>query len=236
MKRGLLALAGLLVGASIVFVGAPGSATQASVGNWSTAKSKPADRPVYSALLDYEAGWIAGTNPNGVWRYGWSNTLTSPLKLFTRTLVPERNGGQEHMWDDPDNSYADAPSVARNSGGDYDDGNVSFRAGALLLTPGEGGTYAHVVFTAPSHGDYAVAATFYAQQYAINSDAEVLVNGKLKFSDTLTSMGESHSYARSFSLKAGETIDFVVGPNGQPELHPANTGLEAIISNDKAKG
>ena len=94
--------------------------------------------------------------------------------------------------------------------------------GSASTHPGEGGTYAHVVFTAPSHGQYNVAATFYAQQYAINADVEVLVNGKLKFSDTLTTMGESHSYAQSFLLKAGDTVDFVVGPNGQPELHAAS--------------
>jgi hypothetical protein len=188
------------------------------------------DRAVYSALWDYESGWVAGTNPNGVWQYGWSAKLTSPLKLFSRNYVLEdRNGGLEHIWDDPDNSFAAAPSVARQSGGDYDDGNVAFAAGALLLTPGEGGTYAHVVFTAPSFGLYTVAATFIAQQYAINADVEVLVNGKVKFSSALTDIGQSRSYARSFLLRAGQTIDFVVGPNDQPELHAANTALEAIV-------
>jgi N-acetylneuraminic acid mutarotase len=201
-------------------------------------KSKTADRAVYSALLDYEAGWSAGKNPNGVWRYGWSTSLKGPLTLFTRHHVPPVDNGLQHMWDDPDpaNNEGFAPHVARNSGGDHDDGNAAFAAGVLKLHPGAGGTYAHVVFTAPSHGQYTVAATFYAQQYGINAEVKVLVNGKVKFSDTLTDLGESHSYAQDFSLKAGQTVDFIVGPNGQPELHPANTGLEAIVANSNAHG
>lgn len=197
--------------------------------------SKLGNRPVYSALLDYEAGWVAGTNPNGVWRYGWSSTLTGPVTLFSRNHVPKVDNGLQHMWDDPANDEGFAPHVSRNSGGDYDDGNASFTAGVLKLSPGAGGTFAHVVFTAPSLGLYTVAATFYAQQYGINVDVEVLVRGKLKFSDTITSIGESHSFAQRFLLKAGQTVDFVVGPNGQSELHPGNTGLEAVISGGHAQ-
>ena len=196
--------------------------------------SPPGNRPVYSALLDYEAGWVAGTNPNGVWRYGWSSTLTGPITLFSRNHVPKVDNGLQHMWDDPANNEGFAPHVSRNSGGDYDDGNVVVYRRRQGL-PGAGGTFAHVVFTAPSLGLYTVAATFYAQQYAINADVEVLVRGKLKFSDTLTNMGESHSFAQRFLLKAGQTVDFVVGPNGQYELHAANTGLEAVISGGHAQ-
>ena len=44
---------------------------------------------LYSAVLDYEAGWLAGTNPNGVWSYGWSSDLTTPITLFSRNWLME---------------------------------------------------------------------------------------------------------------------------------------------------
>ncbi len=187
------------------------------------------NRQVYSAVLDYDAGWIAGTNPNGVWRYGWSSSLTSPLTLYSRHHVPAVDNNLKQMWDDPNNNEGFAPHVSRNSGADYNDGNVVFAAGALLLSPGAGGTYSHVVFVTPSFGLYTVAATFYAQQYGVNADVDVVVNGKVKFHDTITGIDQSQSFARTFLLKAGQTVDFAVGPNRQSELHAAHTGLEAIV-------
>lgn len=197
-------------------------------------KPKVKGQAVYSALLDYTPGWSAGMNPNGVWRYGWSSTLTGPIKLFSQAQLAPVDNGMKQMWLDPDNNAGFAPSVSRNSGSDFDNGNASFAAGALLLTPGEGGTYAHVVWTAPSQGLYTVAVTFYSQQYGLNAEVEVLVNGKVKFSNTLTSLGESHGFAQRFLLRTGQTVDFVVGPNGQPELHAAHAGLEAVISGGHA--
>jgi hypothetical protein len=187
--------------------------------------------PVYSsAALDFERGWVAGTNPNGTWSYGWSSDLTAPITLFSLTLIPPIDNGMQHMWEDPANNIGGAPHVARNSGGDYDDGNVSWIAGKLGLHPGQGGTYAHVIFTAPSTGLYSIAATFYAQQYGISVDVHVLVNGKVHFSDTLTQMPESHSFAEFIPLRAGQTVNFAVGPNGLFDLHAGHTGLEAIVA------
>jgi hypothetical protein len=184
---------------------------------------------LYSAVLDYEAGWLAGTNPNGVWSYGWSSDLTTPITLFWNNWLYD-SGVLEQVWDDPDNNYGGTPKVSRNSGGDYDDGNVSYNAGRLALHCGVGNTYAHVIFTAPTAGKYSIAATFYAQQHNIYVDIHVLVDGKAYFSDTITSLGESHSFAQLVQLRAGQTVDFAVGPNGNPELHPGYTGLEAVVA------
>ena len=185
---------------------------------------------LYSASVQYDTGWSAGTNPNGVWRYGWSWTLTGPLTLFTRHWIPPVDNNAKQMWDDPKNNLGYAPMVAINSGDAYDDGNVSFAAGALLLSPGDGGSYVHLSFTAPSSGRYLVDATFFAQQYGCNADANVVVNGKPVVNHAITQMPQSFSFAKLFDLKKGQTIDLVVGPNGQAELHSAHVGLEATIT------
>ena len=46
--------------------------------------AKEAAATIFDPVADYDAGWKAGKNPNGVWTYGWSSTLTSPLHLYTR--------------------------------------------------------------------------------------------------------------------------------------------------------
>lgn len=192
--------------------------------------------PIYDANADFEAGWVAGNNPNGVWTYGWTQDNSGPLTLFTRHEIPLVNNDLEHMWDDPNNSSGFTPSVARNSGGDFDDGNVTFLAGALILHPsGENGhEYAHVIWTAPQAGEYSLASTFFAQQNGINVDVHVLVNGISVFDNVITSNGVSRSFADVFTLLAGDTIDFAVGPNGDFSLHPGNTGLDATIRSTSA--
>jgi sugar lactone lactonase YvrE len=186
----------------------------------------------FDANADFEAGWAAGTNPNGVWSYGRTTDLGGPLVLFTRNYVPAINNGLEHMWDDPNDSAGATPSVARNSGGDFNNGNVTFRAGALILHPCgvDGHDYAHVVFTAPSDGSYSLAGDFFAQQNNINVDVHVLVNGASVFDSTITSNGVSRPFSGTFGLSAGDTIDFTVGPNGNFVPHAGNTGLDATIT------
>src|SRR6266545_5470178 len=87
----------------------------------------------FDANADFEAGWIAGTNPNGVWRYGWTRGIDGPLTLFTRSYAPAPNGNLLHMWDDPSYSAGFTPSVARNPLGFVDDGNVTYQPGVLVL-------------------------------------------------------------------------------------------------------
>ena len=86
--------------------------------------------------LDFRPGWIADKNPNGCWTYGWTKGIKGHLTRFPKARLYPINNGQEQMWYDPANNAGATPSVARNSGGDYDDSNVTFLAGALILHPG----------------------------------------------------------------------------------------------------
>lgn len=229
-------LLGSAVAATLVAIGIAWAASPARPSNPVDPKCEKGHRceSVYSAILDFKAGWGAGANPNGVWTYGWSQTATSPLVRYSRAWVMAVDNYAKQAWDDPSNNDGYCPFVGRNSGGDYDDGNVSFAAGALLLHQGSHGEYSHAVWTAPAPGLYTVAATFYAQQYGINVDVKVLVNGKVQSSATITEFPQSRTFAGRFFLKAGQTIDFAVGPNGQLDLHPGHTGLEATITGTPA--
>jgi hypothetical protein len=206
-------------------------ATNEGLGDPAMLSLQKSGTQIYDATADFEVGWLAGSNPNGVWSYGWTNGIAGPLTLFTRNHIPIVNNNLEHMWDDPNNSSGFTPSVAWNAGGDFDDGNVTFVAGALLLHPCgiDGQAYAHVIWTAPVGGTYSLTSTFFAQQNGINVDVHILVNGISVFDNTITNNGVSHTFSDVFNLSAGETIDFAVGPNGEFNLHPGNTGLDATI-------
>jgi hypothetical protein len=118
-----------------------------------------------------------------------------------------------------------------NSGGDYDDGNVRFLAGTLILHPSgkDGHAYAHAIWTAPRHGSYLVSSVFFSEQHSIDVDVNILVNRKRVFADTLTQDDTKHTFVKELRLAQGDTIDFAVGPDGNHFLHPGNTGLEAHI-------
>jgi sugar lactone lactonase YvrE len=206
--------------------------TNTDLGTVPLAASGGQHATTFDATADFEAGWAAGNNPNGVWRYGWTTFNSGPLPLFTRHYLPAANNGLEQMWDDPNESAGFTPSVARNSGGDFNNGNVTFKAGALILHPDgpSGHDYTHVIFTAPTAGSYSLAGDFFAQQNNINVDVHVLVNGVSVFDSTITSNGISRPFSRTFGLSAGDTIDFAVGPNGNFSLHAGNTGLHATIT------
>ena len=111
---------------------------------------------VYSALLDFQAGWVTGENPYGVWSYGGSWGLTGPLVLFQEHWTDSDQGFLQ-QWAEPsvfggESEDAGVPHVSRNWSYDYDDGNVSWAAGRLALHPGVNYAYAHLIFTAPSGG------------------------------------------------------------------------------------
>ena len=184
-----------------------------------------------AAVYDARASFRTNTNPNGVWKYGWSTGLNGALTLFRRASKPPVNNGLELMWDDPANSRGWAPSVAVNSGGDFNDGNVTFKAGALIMAVGTtGNSYAHVVWTAPQGGQYLLKSLFIAQQNRINVDVHVLVNGASIYDSSITQNGVSRAFSQTFTLARGDTVDFALGPNGDMSIHAGNTGLEASLT------
>jgi hypothetical protein len=182
-------------------------------------------------VWDARADFSTNSNPNGPWNYAWSPGLTHPPVRFPRFHVPAVNNGMQQIWDDPGNSNGFTPSVSINAGGDYNNGNVTFNAGALILhgCGTSGRDYAHVIWTAPSADRYRLTGWFYAQQNWIQADVHVLLNGQPIFSGVITANGQILSFSRKLSLAAGDTLGFSVGPGGVFFLHEGNVGLEAIL-------
>jgi hypothetical protein len=187
---------------------------------------------VFDAEADFGAGFTTGTNPNGVWSYGWSSSLLQPLNLYTvhETIT---FGFTFESWHDPTNYRNFTPAVYEHVGGAYFDGNVDIPAGGLLVH--YGGTnftsYSHVVFTAPSSAFYDVDMSLIARQVNVNSDAHVFDNGSSLLSFLFSADGQSTSYTGTVFLNAGDTLDFTTGPGTLPgNPHPGTIQLSGTIT------
>lgn len=223
--------------AFVGFTGGTGGATSIqTISNFRFVTSPTRMDPV----ADFDAGFAGGTNPNGVWTYGWSSALTSPLIVYPRhrTISPDCAPNPYNVWDDPGNNVSFTPSILKNVGATCADGNVDVPSQALDLHFGgaSGSSYSHIVFTAPSDGTYAVSWTFTGHQNNVNSDVHILVNGHSVLSDLITVNRQTKSFAGSVALLVGQRIDFAVGPGSVINLHPGHIGISGSIEKIVAPG
>ena len=173
---------------------------------------------------DFEQGWAAQRNPNGVWSYGYSAGFTDPVTLYdsAQTGSPE----QTHIWVSPAIENGFSPNATFNDGPAYNDGNLDFLAHEFVLTAGIDGQYSDLVFTAPADGTYSVAAKFRGAQYCVGTVVAVVAHGKVLFSSSVNSVNQIVPFQAAVGLKAGKTVVFSVGPGGGCQ----NTGLAVTIT------
>ena len=182
----------------------------------------PISAQTYDAENDFST--VSNPSPGGIWRYGWSDDLTSPLVLYDE-FVPRAND----IWHDPDNSNPTflTPLVEHNPD---DAPSGPHPPHSLSLHPSEDGDYSHVRFTAPESGSYSITAAFSAISGA-STDVHILVNNALPtlFSGFVAGPdGEEFTSAAPIALEAGDTIDFAVGYGG--DFLSDSTRLEASIT------
>jgi hypothetical protein len=192
------------------------------------AYSQPSRAGTYDPAAAFEAGWLSGSNPNGVWSAGYSSTLGGAVTLFTNQVTGADSPNQQ-MWVAPSvNCCAASPSVGFNNGAAFNDGNVAQAANQILLVSSVFQNLAtNLIFTAPSSGTYSLTGSFIGDQNGINVGVDVLVNSSVLFSSNVTSFGQIVPFNGSnITLAAGDTITFAVlqGPGTQ------NTGLDVSIS------
>jgi hypothetical protein len=180
----------------------------------------------YNAAADFEQGWIAKTNPNGVWSYGYSSGFTDPVTLYDQATQPGDDGPNAQYWLSSSVDIEWSPGAQYNHGPKYNDGNVDFLADEFVLVSGIGGQYSDLVFTAPADGTYSVAARFRGAQYRIGTVVAVVAHGKVLFSASVTSVGQIVPFHTRVNLKAGKTVIFSVGPGGGLQ----NTGLSLTVT------
>jgi hypothetical protein len=95
---------------------------------------------------------------------------------------------------------------------------VIWDPGRLALHPGPKGENGVLRWTAPSAGDYSVSAKFTGIAQQATTDVHMLHGGKPLFDGFINLQGQGNESVceKTVSVKAGDTIDFVVGwGNGQ---------------------
>ena len=169
----------------------------------------------YNAVNDFS---IVNGNPNEVWSY---LVVGTPLNV-----VGTEN---DFIYWTTGQSLPEDASIGTATVFPYS-GNIELPSPYLNLDPQILADVA-VGFTAPAAGTYNIVGSFRGDNPGEHSHpVEILVDGNVVFSDTISSYDQPTQFDLTETLNAGDTIDFVVdtGPNG--DLYSLGTGLSANIT------
>jgi hypothetical protein len=192
-----------------------------------TSSPGPASTRVqYDAVKDFSIT----ANPNGVWTYGWTSSLGSPLTPYTVTDTSSVPGTS--FWLSP---QFPQPALGHNDTG------VPICAftwclppNDLLSHPGPNGEYSVVRWTAPSSGTIAIQGVFEGLDPVgpTSTDVHVLHNSSHSL---LRGPINSARQPLAFSgillrVVAGDTIDFAVGFGNNGTHYYDSTGIRFVIT------
>jgi hypothetical protein len=185
-----------------------------------------------AATYDAFADFSVAANPNGVWAYGYSSTLSNLGLNFTPMNTGTNCNTGLECWQ----LNGGLPQIIKNgSGAPFSDGgSVLIPANELHLHPGSGGIYSILRWTAPTTGAYDIQGAFTVQDLSANSVTLDIVG--LGYSDTFVSQPwgtqKPFSYTNT-AITAGTSLYFAVGDAGNYTFD--STGLKLTIT-DAASG
>ncbi|WP_395090043.1 PEP-CTERM sorting domain-containing protein [Armatimonas sp.] len=163
-----------------------------------------AQAQTYDAAADFNPGTYA-SNPNGVWRYGYTTTLGGSFIQHTESGY-DPLGVQ--FW--RTNMSSGAPNFEKNISGTTVFG--WWQPGQISLHGGPSGQFSVLRFTAPSTGNYDISTTYFNGNVG-DTDIYLLRNGATIASDLSTNGGGVLSF-NSLLLNANDTIDVALGNGG----------------------
>jgi hypothetical protein len=160
----------------------------------------------FDATADYGPGV---SNPNGVWKYGYTTTLGGSFTLFDQYLDDPEPGGTLAMWRVAFPSGGAALIAQNNTPNNF----AGVDPGQLYMHPGPLNQFAVLRFVAPSTGVFDVAGAYFTGDSG-NTDAYLLENsGSPLFSTGSTTGGGTFSFT-GLSLTQNDTIDLAIGTGG----------------------
>ncbi len=180
---------------------------------------------LYATSYNIVTGFSNASNPNGVWTYDYNGTAFTSLQAvnnLTGLGLPGWWTGQPIP-----NSLVILQNV---SGSTVNYLTIQDPTNTLWLDPESGSV--SVVFTAPSTGAYTINGAFIGIDVDENSHPlEILDNGSVIWSSTLSNFRGKDSFNLSEALIAGSTITFFVGTGSSGCSYCfLSTGLEGTIT------
>jgi hypothetical protein len=169
----------------------------------------------HATTYDLAADFSTAANPNGVWSYGYEDTLGGAFHLYPNVVAPAGFPG----WGDtsvPGFSTYSVPSDFHNpTGAPVTGGTITLAAGQAAFHPGEADQISLYRFTAPASGTYALSASFAGGDNSGNTRTTVTIlkdNIPVYTGNVLgDGPGSVISTAQTLTLGAGDTVDFGVG-------------------------
>jgi PEP-CTERM motif len=150
-------------------------------------------------------GFSHTSNPNGVWTYELSGAPYTDSQGFANVS----GLGLPGWWNSK--PEPDSMAILQNvTGSTFIFSTDQDPTGTLLLDPESGNL--SVLFTAPSAGKYTITGNFLGIDTSENSHpVEILDNGTIVWSETISSFKQDDSFNLNETLSAGDTISFYVG-------------------------
>ena len=210
------------VTATLIVVVLMSQAASAQTSQW-----KNAD---YDAVRDFSIQ----SNPGGVWSYGWTSSLGSPLNLYTVTDTTSVPGMS--AWLASGTYWANPPYVAHNDTGKEvcpPKLNWCFPPAYLHLHPGQKGQLSVVRWTAPSSGKFLIEGAFEGLDRGgpTTTDVHVLVNStKSRLSGPIANYRWPLTFQVTATVLIGDTIDFAVGFGKDGNWNGDSTGVRFTVT------
>jgi hypothetical protein len=184
----------------------------------------------YDAVRDFSIQ----SNPNGVWSYGWTSSLGSPLNLYTvadTTTVPGMSAWLES------GTFPDNPPYVAHNGTDKKICGIGWCAppAYLHVHPGQGGELTVVRWVAPSTGKFRIEGAFEGldplKWGPATTDIHVLVNSsKSLLAGPITSYKWPLTFNLTVKVSAGDTVDFAVGFGKNGNWYGDSTGVRFAVT------
>lgn len=185
----------------------------------------------------------AGTNPDGVWTYGWYRGGTADFTVYSTASGGTQTGSTYIDWEGPA-SASWAGFVLKNQGPSPMTSWGYYEAGQIILHPGsDGSQIATVRWTAPRDMTVSIDALFTGQTsltttgcYVIRNYSAVLyqyIDGSYgtAANNYADRTGSSFvAYTGQMTLAKGDFLDFAVDYGSNEEYSADSTGLALTIS------
>jgi hypothetical protein len=179
--------------------------------------------PAMAAAFDATADFSITNNPDGVWSYGYSAEGGADYAMTTFNRPIENNTGEGWVY----NNMV-APDIYKNT---TDTTIDNVKPGQISLHPGPTPfeQFSILRFTAPAAGTFEVTGQFFAGDIGSMNGSIVLAGDflhPLQFFAATTD--ESIFTPLNLNMTQGETLDFVVGNNGN--YYYGNTPVQVEIN------
>ena len=205
-----------------------------------------AGAPDGALTFDLGADISFGSNPNGVWRYGYTVGSTLSLEQFALdTFAPDSGGDPVAFWHptaDPNLGYY--PYVAANTGAASASEKASWalRPQEVAMEASNSGQYGMIQFVAPRAGTYLVQVHFEGVHFRISTtDVHVLAGDAGLFAANIDGYGgdpafhavqgtnPTADYDASVPLQASDLLTFAIGYGTDLTNYNDTTGLTVHI-------